>query len=171
MNIFSNEGVKIYSINSPSSKYDKTNDIIYLGKTKINILKDQKTKYIINSDKSKLLNNYKIIELNGNVKIKTISQDNDELYADNFFWNTKESNYKLLGNVRFENNSIFLSSNKAILNSNDIVEFFNPVKYIIKGKNTNRNYIIKSENALYDITTNSVIFGSKEKKVKSKFYY
>ena len=43
--------------------------IIYfnLKETTINLFKEDKSKYIITSDKSKISNNNKLIELNGNV--------------------------------------------------------------------------------------------------------
>ena len=73
------------------------------------------------------------------------------MLANNFFWNINNSYYILLGNVKFENDSIILSSDKATLNSSNIIEFFNPIRYVIKnGKNEN-SYEINSENAFYNI--------------------
>ena len=70
--------------------------------------------------------------MKGNVKLKTLKKDEDILYADNFIWNIENTNYLLEGNIRFENQNIILNSGKAILGSDNIIEFFNPVKYIIK---------------------------------------
>ena len=171
MNIFSKEGEKIYSVKSPYSSYDKTNQKFILRKTTINIFKGELTKYIIDSDESSLSENNKILELKGNVRLITINQEDEILYADNFFWNIEKANYLLKGNIRFENKNIILNSDKATLDSDNIIEFFNPVKYIIKDKNNDTNYEINSENAYYNMNTNSVRFGSKDKRVRTKMYF
>ena len=114
----------------------------------------------------------KTIRLNGNVYIKSLIDKDSSLNADNFYWNYKSSNYLLTGNVRFEDDNIVLNSDKAIFdNSNDIIEFFNPVRYIIKDRNKETKYQINSENAYYNIYTKSVSFTSSEKRVRSKFYF
>ncbi len=172
MNIFSKEGVKLLSIKSPYSNYDKKRNSFNLNETTIKLFKDNKIEYIINSDKSKLSNNYKLIELNGNVKVKTIIQQDDKLTANRFTWNIQNSQYLLEGNVKLENSSVTLSSNKAILKkSNNIIEFFNPVKYKINNSLKDSGYEINSENAYYNIDTKSVNFISKEARVRSKIYF
>ena len=171
MDIFSNSGEKIYSITSPYSSFDKNKQKFQLKKTIINIFNDKKTIYIISSDESTLSDNNKSLELKGNVKLKTIGQDEDNLYADNFFWNIDESNYLLSGNIRFENKNIILNSAKAKLGSDNIIEFFNPVKYVIKGNKNEDKYEINSENAYYNIETESVSFKAKEKRVRSIIYF
>ena len=171
MNIFSSKGNKIFTIKSPFSSYNKENNIFNLKDTTIYLFKDNEPQYIINSDNSKLSNN-KLLELKGNVLLKTLLRENDVIYANSFTWNIDNSEYLLTGNVKFENNAIALSSNKAILNKgNDIIEFFNPVKYIIKSKANKNSYEINSENAYYDINTKSVSFRSIEKRVRSKIYF
>ena len=170
MNIYSNQGEKIYRIISPNSFYDIVKQTISVNKTTINLFNNNELEYIINSDESKLSNNNKIIELNGNVKLKNVLQDNDILYSDYFFWNIDDSKYLLKGNIKFENENIILNSNKAILSSDNIIEFFNPVKYIIK-KDNKSIYEINSENAFYNIKTKSVSFKSKNKRVRSKIYF
>ena len=171
MNIFSKEGEKLLSIKSPYSKYDKDSNIFNLNETTITLFKENKLEYIIKSDKSKLSNN-KLIELKGNVLVKTINQQDNKLTANSFTWNIQNSEYLLVGNVKLENTLIKLSSNKAILkNSSNIIEFFNPVKYIIKDSNKEKKYEINSENAYYDLNTESVSFQSKDKKVKSIIYF
>ena len=171
MNIFSNKGNKIFTIKSPYSSYNKENNIFNLKDTTIYLFKDNEPQYIINSDNSKLSNN-KLLELKGNVLLKTLLRENDVIYANSFTWNIDNSEYLLTGNVKFENNTIALSSNKAILNKgNDIIEFFNPVKYIIKSSDNKNSYEINSENAYYDINTKSVSFRSIEKRVRSKIYF
>ena len=171
MNIFSNKGNKIYSITSPNSTYDKVKLEFNLKKTTISIFEGENIKYIINSDSSTLSDNNKIVELNGNVELRSINEDNDYLYGDYLIWNINESKYKLIGNVRFENKNIKLSSNKAILGKNNIIEFFNPVKYIIKDNYDEKRYEINSENAYYNINKDFVTFKAKDKRVRSKIYF
>ena len=171
MNIFSNEGEKIYSVKSPYSSYDKNKQKFQLRKTTINIFKGEETKYIIDSDESSLSNNNKHLELKGNVKMITINQEDEILYADSFSWNIDETYYLLKGNIRFENKNIILNSEKATLSTDNIIEFYNPVKYIIKDGNNEKKYEINSENAFYNINTESVSFSAKEERVRSKIYF
>ena len=171
MNIFSNGGVKIYSIASPYSSFDNIELKFKLKKTTINIFNGEEIKYVIKSDESSLSNNNKLLKLKGNVKLKTLELDEDILYADNFSWNLEESNYFLDGNIRFENKNIILNSVKAKMGSDNVIEFFGPVKYIIKGENNENKYEINSENAYYNIDTESVSFKSKDKRVRSIIYF
>ena len=171
MVIYSNKGEKLYSIKSPESIYDKNENRFILKKTTINMFKNKKKEYIINSNESKLSNNKKVLELFGNVQLKTVFKDNDILKADKLFWNIDESKYLLKGNVSFENNDLILTSSKATLNSQNILKFHNPVKYIIKSENKSNNYEIHSENAFYDLTTKSVKFNANEKRVRTKIYF
>ena len=171
MNIYSNKGELIYSINSPKSYYDKVNHVFNLDKTTILLYKNRIQQYIINSESSKLSNNNKLLELNGNVEFRKTLEDKDILYADNFIWNIDEKTYLLTGNVKFENKSIMLSSDKASIDQNNVVEFFNPVKYIIKNKDNKNIYEVNSENAYYDINTRSVSFNSRDKRVRSKIFF
>ena len=64
-----------------------------------------------------------------------------------------------------------MNSRKAILDSDNIIEFFNPVKYIIKDENNDNKYEIYSENAFYNLNTESVSFKAKDKRVKSIIYF
>ena len=172
MNIFSKEGEKLYSIKSPYSNYDKEKNTFNLKETTISLFKDNKLEYIINSNKSKLSNNNKLIELNGKVIVKSIIQKDDKLTANSFTWNIQNSDYLLIGNVKFENRLVTLNSNKAILNkSTNIIEFFNPVKYKFKDNMNDSGYEINSENAYYNIDNKSVNFKSKEERVRSKIYF
>jgi LPS export ABC transporter protein LptC len=171
LNIFSKSGDKKYSITSPYSIYDNLVDKFYFKKTTINIFYDGSTKYIITSDESTLSDNNKVVELKGNVKLKTISQDEDYLYADNFIWNIDETIYLLTGNIRFENKNVILTSGKAKLDADNIIEFFNPVNYIIKDDNNKNLYETNSENAYYDINKESLSFKAKDKRVRSKIYF
>jgi len=171
MSIFSKSGEKIYSITSPNSSYDNIKLKFELKKPIINILNGEETKYIISSEESSLSDNNKLLKLKGNVKLKTLKKDGDILYADNFTWNIENTNYLLEGNIRFENKNIILNSGKAILGSDNIIEFFNPVKYIIKDENNENKYEINSENAYYYLTTESVSFKATDKRVKSIIYF
>ena len=171
MTIFSKSGEKVYSITSPNSSYDNIELKFELKKPIINIFNGEETKYIISSEESSLSDNNKTLKLKGNVKLKTLKKDGDILYADNFIWNIENTNYILEGNIRFENQNIILNSGKAILGSDNIIEFFNPVKYIIKDENNENKYEINSENAYYNLNTESVSFKGKEQKVKSIIYF
>ena len=171
MNIFSKSGDKIYSITSPNSSYNNIELKFELKKPIINIFNGDEIKYIISSEESTLSDNNKLLKLNGNVKLKTFDQDQDVLYADNFIWNIEETNYLLEGNVRFENQNIILNSGKAKLGSDNIIEFFNPVKYILKDENNDNKYKINSENAFYNLNTESVSFKANDKRVKSIIYF
>ena len=171
MTIFSKSGDKIYSITSPNSSYDNIELKFELKKPIINILNGKETKYIISSEESTLSDNNKLLKLNGNVKLKTLKKEGDFLYADNFIWNIENTNYLLEGNIRFENKNIIVNSEKATLDSDNIIEFFNPVKYFIKDENNENKYEINSENAYYNLITESVSFKAKDKKVKSIIYF
>ena len=171
MNIFSMKGEKIYSITSPYSSFDKNHLKFKSKNTNIKIFKGEEIKYIINSDESTLSENNQLLKLTGNVNLKIFKRDEDILYADNFIWNIEETKYLLEGNIRFENKNIILNSSKAKLGSDNIIEFFNPVKYIIKDENNVNKYEITSENAYYNLNTESVSFKSKDKRVKSIIYF
>ena len=167
MNIYSKKGEKIYSIRSPYSSYDNNKQKFHLEKTTINIFNGEEIKYIISSNESFLSQNNKLVELNGNVKLKTIKQNKGELYADNFIWNIDDNNYLLMGNIKYETEKVILYSGKAKLGSDNIIEFFNPVKYIIKNDNNENKYEVNSEKAYYNMKTESLFFGAKDKRVRS----
>jgi len=171
MTIFSKGGDKIYSITSPNSSYDNIALEFELKKPIINILNGKETKYIISSEESTLSDNNKLLKLKGNVKLKTLKNSGEILNADNFIWNIENTNYLLEGNIRFENQNIILNSGKAILVSDNIIEFFKPVKYIIKDENNENRYEINSENAFYNLNNESVSFEAKDKRVKSIIYF
>ena len=171
MNVFSKKGDKIYSITSPDSKFDKIKLVFNLKETTINIFNGEVIDYIIDADSSRLLDKNKIVELKGNVKIRSFNENNDNLYGDNLTWHINESKYELFGNVRFENRNVFMYTNKAILRKDNIIEFFNPVKYIMKDDNNQEKYEITSENAFYDIDKESLSFQGKDKRVNSIIYF
>ena len=171
MNIISKNGDKMYSIRSPNSSYNKIKLEFELKKPTINIFNGEEIKYNISSDESTLSENNKLLKLKGNVTLKTLKQKEDILYADNFIWNIEDSNYELEGNIKFENQNIILNSGKAMLGADNIIEFFNPVKYIIKDENNVNKYEINSENAYYNLNTESVSFKAKDNRVKSIIYF
>ena len=170
MNIFSKKGEKIYSITSPNSSYDKVKLRFNLKKTTINIFEGEEVKYVINSNSSALSNNNNIVELNGDVELKSLNRDIDYLYGDNLIWIINENKYELTGNIKFENKNLLLYSNKAILDKENVIEFFNPVKYIIK-ENNQKKFEINSQKAYYNINTESLSFRAKDKKVRSTIYF
>ena len=171
LTIYSTEGNKILTIKSPNSNYDGVNNIFNLKETTIFLFKGNIKEYIITSDKAKLTNN-KLVELNDNVSVKAILKEENTLNANYFWWDVNKSEYLLKDNVIFKNKTIILSSNKAIMNkSNNIVEFFKPVKYKMKANNEQSSYEIKSENAYYNIDTKSLKFSSKNERVRSKLYF
>ena len=171
MNIYSKKGDKIYSITSPGLIYNNSKLKFELKKPIIKIFKGEEIKYIIISEESTLSDNNRLVKMRGNVKLRTINQDEDFLYADNFIWNTEETKYLLEGNIRFENQNIILNSSKAIMGSDNIIEFFSPVKYIIKDENDRKRYEPISENAYYNLDTESISFKAKDKRVKSIIYF
>lgn len=171
MNFYSKEGTKILSIKSPISSYDRDNNVFNLVDTTISLFNNNIKEYIISSKKAKFSNNT-FIELNGNVNAITLLQEDDKLFSNKFLWDIKTSEYLLSGNVFFQNKSITLSSNKAILNKdNNVIKFFKPVRYVIKDGNNENSYEIYSENAYYNINTKSLKFGSGEERVRSKLYF
>ncbi len=171
MNVFSKKGDKLYSITSPNSNYDKIKLRFDLKKTIINIFEGEAVKYIINSDSSTLSDKNKIVELNGNVELRTVNQENDILYGDNLVWNINEYEYELTGNIRFENTNILLFSGKAKLGKDNIIEFFNPVKYIVKNDNNENKFEITSENAFYNLNTETIRFKASDERVRSVIYF
>ena len=101
MNIFSNKGEKIYSIISQNSSYDIKEQKFDIKTPIINIFEGEETKYIINSDQCTLSDNNKLLKLTGNVKLKTLKEDEDLLFADNFIWNIEKTNYLLEGKSKY----------------------------------------------------------------------
>ena len=172
MNIFSKKGELVYSMTSPNSIYNKIKLNYESDKPVINIFNGDEIKYIISSNESILSDNNKLLKLKGNVKLKTLNQDEEFIDADNFVWNLKENNnYLLEGNIKFEDQNIILYSGKAKLGSDNIIKFFNPVKYIVKGENNDNKFETTSENAYYNLDTKSLSFKATDKRVKSVIYF
>ena len=171
MNIFSKKGDRIYSITSPDVSYNNVKLKFEFKKPTINIFKGKETKYIIISEESTLSDNNRLLKMKGNVELRSFKEDENILYSDNFIWNIEETKYLLEGNIRFENQNIILNSSKAIMGSDNVIEFFSPVKYIIKDENNQNKYETNSENAYYDLDSESVSFKAKDKRVKSIIYF
>ena len=58
-----------------------------------------------------------------------------------------------------------------MLGSDNVIEFFDPVKYIIKGNNNENIYETNSENAYYDMNKESLSFKAQDKRVRSRIYF
>ena len=172
MTKFDNNGDKLYSIISPKSILIRDEQIYKLDKTEIVLYKQNKLNYIINSDKSSLLNNTKYIKLEGGIRLYDINNMANIITASNAYWNIIESEFLLVGNVILKNSSIYLTSSKAVLNKNDnIVKFFKPVKYKYLSNSSNLNYKLKADNAYYDLDRKKLLFDSKNERIKSKISF
>tara|TARA_B100001121_G_scaffold306105_1_gene324996 strand:- start:831 stop:1352 length:522 start_codon:yes stop_codon:yes gene_type:complete len=173
MSQLSSVGEKLYDITSPKSKFNKKSQIYLLEKTKIVFYDKNQITYIVYSNKAELLN-HETIKLSGNIQIFDASDDKNNINADNFYWDIKNSDFTLDGNVRLNNKNIDLISSKAILNKySNIVKFYNPVKYFYKNSKNNSNYNLRAENAYYDLSNKSLIFksDSNKERVKSKIKF
>ena len=171
LNHYSKNGTKLYMIETPYSVFNQTDQSYLLDKTNIKFFDNEIVKYNINSDSAKILNN-KFLELNGNVEINDFNNDNTIIKSNNLIWNIDKSEFILDGNVSLVNNIINLTSSKAIFDKkDDIILFYNPIKYNYKDEEGIRKYNISSENAYYNISTKDVIFKSNNDKVKSKIIF
>ena len=173
MSQLSSVGEKLYEITSPQSKFNKQSQIYLLDKTKIVFYDNKKIIYIVYSDKSELLN-HETIKLSGNIEIFDVSDDKNNINADNFYWDIKNSDFTLEGNVRLNNKNIDLISSKALFNKEtNIVKFFSPVKYTYKNTNNNSNYKLRAKNAYYNLLNKSLIFKSdtQKERVQSKIKF
>ena len=171
LNHYSKNGSKLYMLETPYSVFNQIDQSYLLKKTNIKFFEKDNVKYNVNSDSEKLLNN-KFLELKGNVEINDFNNDKTIIKSNNFSWNTNKSEFILEGNVTLVNNIINLSSSRALLDKKeDIIMFFNPVKYNYKDEDNIRKYNISSENAYYNISTKNIIFKSNNNKVKSKLVF
>ena len=171
LNHYSKNGSKLYMLETPYSVFNQTDHSYLLDKTIIRFYNNEDVKYNINSDSAKLLNN-KFLELNGNVEINDFNNDKTIIKSSKLFWYIDKSEFILEGNVSLVNNIINLKSSKALFDKKeDIIIFYNPIKYNYKDEEGIRKYNISSENAYYNISTKDVIFKSKNDKVKSKLIF
>ena len=171
LNHYSQNGSKLYMLETPYSVFNQTDQSYLLEKTNIKFFNKEKIKYNVNSDSAKLLNN-KILELKGNIEINDFNNDKTIIKSNNLFWDINKSEFILEGNVSLLNNIIKLSSSKALFDKKeDIIIFYNPIKYNYKDEDGIRKYNISSENAYYNISNKNVIFKSNNNKVKSKLIF
>ena len=171
LNHYSKNGIKLYTLDTPYSVFNQIDQSYLLNKTNIKFYDKENVKYNVNSDSAKLLNN-KFLELKGNVEINDFNNDKTIIKSNNLFWDIDKSEFILEGNVSLVNNIINLSSSKALFDKKeDIIMFYNPIKYNYKDEEGIRKYNISSENAYYNISTKDVIFKSKNNKVKSKLVF
>ena len=168
---YSKNGSKLYMLETPYSVLNQTDQSYLLNKTNIKFFDQENVKYNVNSDSAKLLNN-KFLELKGNVEINDFNNNKTIIKSNNLFWDIDKSEFILEGEVSLVNNIINLSSSKALFDKkDDIILFYNPIKYNYKDEEGIRKYNISSENAYYNISTKDVIFKSKDDKVKSKLIF
>ena len=171
LNHYSKNGSKLYMLKTPYSVFNQTDQSYLLNKTNIKFFDKDIIKYNINSDSAKLINN-KFLELKGNVEINDFDNKITIIKSNNLFWDIDKSEFILEGEVSLVNNIINLSSSKALFDKkDDIILFYNPIKYNYKDEEGIRKYNISSENAYYNISTKDVIFKSKNDKVKSKLIF
>jgi len=171
LNHFSKNGSKLYKLETPYSVFNQTDQSYLLDKTIIRFYDNEDVKYNVNSDSAKLLNN-KFLELNGNVEINDFNNDKTIIKSSKLFWIIDKSEFILEGNVSLANNIIKLTSSKALFDKkDDIIIFYNPIKYNYKDENGIRKYNISSENVYYNVLTKDVIFKSNNGKVKSKLVF
>ena len=171
LNHYSKNGSKLYMLETPYSVFNQTDQTYLLNETNIKFFEKDNVKYNVNSDSAKLLNN-KFLELKGNVKINDFNNDKTIIKSNNLSWDIDKSEFILEGEVSLVNNIINLSSSKALFDKkDDIIIFYNPVKYNYKDEDSVRKYNISSENAYYNISTKNVTFKSKDNKVKSKLVF
>ena len=168
---YSKNGSKLYMLETPYSVLNQTDQSYLLNKTNIKFFDQENVKYNVNSDSAKLLNN-KFLELKGNVEINDFNNNKTIIKSNNLFWDIDKSEFILEGKVSLVNNIINLSSSKALFDKkDDIILFYNPIKYNYKDEEGIRKYNISSENAYYNIATKDVIFKSLNDKVKTKLFF
>ena len=171
LNHYSKNGSKLYMLETPYSVFNQTDQSYLLNKTNIKFFDKENVKYNVNSDSAKLLNN-KFLELNGNVEINDFNNNKTIIKSNKLFWDIDESEFILEGNVSLINNSINLTSSRASFNKKeDIILFYNPIKYNYKDEEGIRKYNISAEDAYYNITNKNIIFKSKDDKVRSKLNF
>ena len=171
LNHYSKNGTKVYMLETPYSVFNQTDQSYLLNKTNIKFFDKENVKYNVNSDSAMLLNN-KFLELKGNVEINDFNNNKTIIKSNNLSWDIDKSEFILEGNVSLVNNIINLSSSKALFDKkDDIIMFFNPIKYNYKNEDGIRKYNVSSENAYYNISTKDVIFKSNNDKVKSKLVF
>ena len=172
MTQFENNGDKLYSISSPKCVFDKDKQIYKLNETEIFFYKKNYLNYVINSQQSSLLDNNKYIKLEGEVKLFDLNNKNNNIKANNAFWNIEKSEFLLEGNVILNNNSLNLISSKAILNQKTkVIKFFRPVKYRYLNNSSKLNYQVSADNAFYNLDDKKLLFESEKERIKSRLTF
>ena len=172
MTQFEINGDKSYAISSPKSLFIKDIQIYKLDKTKILFYEENKVSYMIKSLKSSLLNNNKDIKLEGNVRLYDLNNKANTINANKAFWHIDKYEFTLSGDVILNNNFINIESSKAVLNNKEnIIKFFKPVKYRYLNNSSTLNYKVKADNAYYDLNKKTLLFESKNERVKSKINF
>ena len=172
MTHFENNGDKLYAISSPKSVFKKDVQIYKLDTTKILFYEDNKVNYIINSKKSSLLNNNKDIKLEGDVRLFDLNNKTNTITANKAFWNINKYEFILIGDVILNNNSINLISSKAVFDKKEnVIKFFQPVKYRYLNTSSKLNYKVKADNAYYDLNKKTLLFESKKERIKSNLNF
>jgi len=169
---FETNGDKLYSISSPKSLFIKDIQIYKLDNTKILFYEDNKVNYIIKSKKSSLLNNNKDIKLEGDVRLFDLNNKANTINSNEAFWNIDKNEFILIGDVILNNNSVNILSSKAVFKEKEnIIKFFKPVKYRYLNNASSLNYKVKADNAYYDLNKNTLLFESKNKRIKSNISF
>ena len=88
-------GEKLYTIYSPISKFNQTEQIYKLDNTNIKFYDNNELKYIINSNNAVLDNNNKVVKLIGEIKIIDITEEDNVINSDNLLWNINKSEFIL----------------------------------------------------------------------------
>jgi len=172
MTHFKVNGDKLYAISSPKSLFIKDIQIYKLDNTKILFYEENKVNYIIKSRKSSLLNNNKDIKLEGDVRLFDLNNKANTINANEAFWNIDKYEFILIGDVILNNNSINIESGKAVFNKKEnIIKFFNPVKYRYLNNSSTLNYKVKADNAYYDLNKKNLLFESKNERIKSNINF
>ena len=172
MTHFEVNGDKLYSISSPKSLFIKDNQIYKLDNTKILFYEENKINYIIESEKSSLLNYNKDIKLVGDVRLYDLNNKANTINANEAYWNIDKYEFILIGDVILNNNSINIVSSKAVFNKKEnFIKFFKPVKYRYLNNSSTLNYKVKADNAYYDLNKKTLLFESKRKRIKSNISF
>ena len=171
LNHYSKNGSKLYTLETPYSLFNQTDQTYLLNNTNIKFYEKEIAKYNVNSDSAKIYNN-KLIELKGNIEINDFKNNKTIIRSNKLFWDIDKYEFILEGNVSLVNNIINLTSSKALFDKkNDTIIFYKPIKYNYKDEDGIRKYNISSENAYYNVLTKDVIFKSKNDKVKSRLVF
>ena len=172
MTHFEINGDKSYAISSPKSIFIRDLQIYKLDKTKILLYEENRENYIINSKESSLFNNNKDIKLEGDVRLFDLNNKANKITANKALWRIDKYEFILIGDVMLSNDSINLLSSKAVFNKKEnIIKFFKPVQYKYLKTSSTLNYKVKADNAYYDLNKKTLVFDSKNERIKSNINF